>query len=196
MIKIKKLLLIITLTLALCGCKEKDPYAEYEHYNLNNKNPFTYSFYDDKGQTFTYALSILENDNYEDMDIGLFFKVGKDDYILLDKENTCNEKEINNNNTYFYNNLEKQSHKLYLERCIGNKTIEYTLNEEKIEKKELNFDKRLITSNEINIIFNKINKVENNYIYYIGYDNNNISKEEKNIKCSLIDYSCIIENDK
>ena len=114
---------------------------------------------------------------------------------MLDKINTCNEKEINVENTYFYYDSNRQNSRLYLQRCIGNKNIEYVLDKEKIIKKELLFDKKIADLKETSIVFNKIKKVEDNYIYYVGYNVDSVEREELSIKCSLIDYLCTLEAD-
>lgn len=53
---------------------------------------------------------------------------------------------------------------------MGNKNIEYILDKEKIIKKELLLDKKIADIKEISIVFNIIKKVEDNYIYYVGYN--------------------------
>lgn len=143
----------------------------------------------------TYVVTIFEESGYEDITVGFFFKISQDDYVLLDKINTCNEKEINVENTYFYYDSNRQNSRLYLQRCMGNKNIEYILDKEKIIKKELLFDKKIADLKETSIVFNKIKKVEDNYIYYVGYNVDSVEREELSIKCSLIDYLCTLEVD-
>ena len=156
---------------------------------------FNYTFHDEYGIPSTYVVTILEERDYEDITVGLFFKISQNDYVLLDKINSCNEKEIDVENTYFYYDSNQQNNKLYLQRCIGNKNIEYVLDKEKIIKKELLFDKKIADLKETSIVFNKIKKVEDNYIYYVGYNVDSVEREELSIKCSLIDYSCTLEAD-
>lgn len=192
----KKIFLIILL-LIVCGCKYTTQYSQYEHYNLNENDGylFNYTFHDEYGIPSTYVVTILEERDYEDITVGLFFKISQNDYVLLDKINSCNEKEIDVENTYFYYDSNQQNNKLYLQRCIGNKNIEYVLDKEKIIKKELLFDKKIADLKETSIVFNKIKKVEDNYIYYVGYNVDSVEREELSIKCSLIDYLCTLEAD-
>ena len=84
---------------------------------------------------------------------------------------------------YFYTN-KKLEDKLITLRPT-NYVIEYTLNKEKIEKKELIFDYSNIDNY---ILLSRIEKINDEYIYFIAF---NKANEEINIKCSLKDYICL-----
>ena len=179
---------IITILLTLYSSLSiENKYSGYEHYGLTEKNAYIYTFHHDDGKR-TYAISDITPEEYETYLEGIFYEVNEDDYILIEKFDTPNrtikEGSIStyHYSNYFYtnNNLED---KLITLRST-NYVMEYTLKEEKIEKKEINFDYSQINSIPF---LKRIEKIEDEYIYFMAQNKNN---EELNIKCSLKDYIC------
>ena len=132
----KNLILLAICILCFCGCSKKEEYEDFKHYDLldNDTTSMSYSFYDDdKHQKETFVVTDITPENSEEVINGPFYKVGYNDYILIDSFSSCNDpgaytgKKIN----YFYND------KLYIIRCSGGLMLEYTLNGAETTKKDL-----------------------------------------------------------
>ena len=121
--------------------------------------------------------------NSEEIINGLFYKVGENDFILLDKIKSCNSPTEYNSKTqnYFYQN------RLYVNRCSGGVVLEYILDGEKITKTELTLKYDTSSISE-SIALRSINKVNASDVYYNAYDY--ITHNDKVIKCSTINYKC------
>lgn len=168
----KTTLLLILCILCFCGCTKQDKYDSFEHYDLLDKDTTStnYSFYNDNNQKETYIVTNITPENSEEIINGLFYKVGDNDYILIDSFSSCNNPNGHKSekHNYFYNN------KLYIIRCSGGTVYEYTLNREETTKKDL--------SSQIVLYNASIIDIKNGYIYIEGKD--------KNIKCSQKTYEC------
>lgn len=176
----KKTLIVFILLLTICGCSNKteNRYDDFEHSNLSGKDIISYTNIDDDGLQHKYAIADITPDSHEIFIYGLFYQISSDDFILLTKIESSIQKEYV---TKFYGN------KLYVLDQNGDAyNIEYTLDKEKISKKELNFN------------FYKgfapysINDIQENYIYYSAHTNDDStgSSISVKIKCSLNTYEC------
>lgn len=183
----KKILIFLLLFLTLCGCSKKnqDKFADYKHYNLSEKDIFTYSYVPEYGVNNTYAIADITSENSEIGIRGLFYKISSDDFILLDEiEHRDRHQSTNNKYNLFDGN------KLY---AIGNGSspliTEYTLNYEKIGKKELQFE---MPESDSGILISTIDHLQDNYIYFSAFTDYNGNKI---LKCSLDTYKCEIAID-
>lgn len=82
----------------LCGCENKKS-DKYEHYQLNDSCYNKYVYVSDKNKEEIYALKDMTEEEYQSVVTGLFYKVGNDDYILLDRlessfKDAFNEKKV------------------------------------------------------------------------------------------------------
>lgn len=170
----KNLILLAICILCFCGCSKKEEYEDFKHYDLldNDTTSMSYSFYDDdKHQKETFVVTDITPENSEEVINGLFYKVGYNDYILIDSFSSCNDpgaytgKKIN----YFYND------KLYIIRCSGGLMLEYTLNSAETTKKDL-------SSSQLRTYGATIIDVKDGYIYIEGI--------KKDKKCSQETYEC------
>ena len=181
----KKTMILIIVIFSMCGCNTKnDRFADFEYYDLSDKNEMVkYSFVDfNKKKNYTYAFAVL-SDFYE----GLFYKINnnEEEYILLEEMRSCyaTTEYKDKQKTRFYEN------KLYTLRCMGNSIIEFTLDEENTTKKELHFDTTKISDKIHYVMFNSIEKIDEENIYYTGTFANT-DRFDVPIKCSLTDYVC------
>lgn len=180
-IKMKKtVVILILLVLCVCGCKNNDPYSEFKHSDLKNydvSNRYYYVDYNNK-YTHEYILTDITPENSEGGIEALFYKVGTDDYILLDEIESCNSSGDykSKNYSYFYKD------KLYINRCSGGAVLEYSLSGSKTTKIDLysKFDTKLRLSSIIN--------VDDYYIYYNG--STSYSAPTEVVKCSRESYKC------
>lgn len=193
----KKLLIIFVAIIMLSGCG-KDKYADFEHYDLAKYSHKVYTYtrdpdaawYDLGNENYAVSSLSLDDDNVLGYMEGLFYEVGNNDYILLDSFMGCNNCYNYDIYTYLYND------KLYIVRNSGLSIYEYTLNKENTTKRELKFNYDLIFDNykELNpervLIGNKIDSVDDKYIYFKDVYFYNISNLAMNIKCSLDDLKC------
>ena len=181
----KKTMILIIVIFSMCGCNTKnDRFADFEHYDLSDKNEMVkYSFVDfNKKKNYTYAFAVL-SDFYE----GLFYKINnnEEEYILLEEMRSCyaTTEYKDKQKTRFYEN------KLYTLRCT-NLVTEFTLDEENTTKKKLHFDTSKISTVVNSVDFYYIDKVEENYIYFITYLHTMEISKDIIAKCSLTDYVC------
>lgn len=194
----KKVLIVFFLVIILCGCGSKDnKYKNYDHYDLSRYNykPINYTrdktgpWHDIVEENYAVAVLVEDYEKVEGYEEGLLYKVGENDYILLDSFLGCETCY----NIDGYNYLYKD--KLYVKReTIG--IYEYTLNKEKTEKKKLEFNYDLIFDNykELNptkyLTGYKIDEVNDEYIFFKGAYIYNIPNIKINMKCSLKDLIC------
>lgn len=177
----KKLIFMCTIMLFLTGCGEKELYADYEHYDLKDKEVQYYECLDDERVKRTYAIADTTPENYESHLRGLFYQIGEDDYILLDQieYNPYEESHSRELNIIFDNEL-------YM---IGNGSsamvTKYTLNGAEFIKEELTFSyPNLDDYNLPNHYypFGKFKDINLDYIYF--------GDESVTTRCSLEDYTC------
>ena len=181
----KKLILMSIMLLCLTGCNNEELYADYEHYDLKDKELQYYNCLDDEHIKRTYVVADITPENYESKLRGLYYQVDEDDYILLDKIDLYYYDE-GHSRTYnaMYDN------KLYVlgrpeSEDIDGSVIVYTLNREEFSITGLDFDFSSLPDN-IDRASQRIKNVDNNYIYF-----NNYSMEANAyVKCSLKDYTC------
>lgn len=183
----KKVILLSLFLLCLGGCGGKKLYADYEHYDLKGKEVQYYECLDDEHIKRTYAVADITPENYESKLRGLFYQVGEDDYILLDKIDL-----------YYYDEGHSRSYnamydnKLYVlgepeSEDIYGDVIVYTLNREDFTIKEIDFDFSSLPD-KVDLAYRKIKNVDNSYIYFYSAFMN----DDDYVKCSLEDYKCEI----
>ena len=96
---------------------------------------------------------------------------------------------VSNAVNYFYQRKDNNQAKLYTLRCVGaNLLYEYTLEKEKISKKQLDFDYSDITKDADTISSSRILKVEDNYIYFDVSLNS--ARTQVDIKCDFSSMKC------
>ena len=177
----KKIVLILIVLILLCGCgKEKD---NFEHYPLSDKDFVSYEYINDKGIKEVYALADITPSSHESVLTGLFYKVGEDDYILLETLESSTRNAYKEKYMYsFYDN------KLY---GVGNgdtaSIFEIELNGKKSNIKELN-----LKYNDSTIIPSSIKSVDEekisvNAFYFEGEHSSNgtFSCTLNTLDCSL-----------
>lgn len=185
----KKLFIIILVlvTVLVGGCSKRDELDEYEHYDLKDKDTSAYYSYIDEenNQIYEYIVADISIENaVTDMIHGLFFEVGRDDYILLDKIEVCNgDRESYKYQSYtrFYDN------KLYINRCSGAVALEYTLDGRKITKVDM------ASKLEKPLLLSSIKEIDENYIFYSA--KKHYTSEYQTLRCSREDYKCEIIDD-
>ena len=175
----RMLFVILILVICLCGCnnENKNNFSNFEHYDLSKKDAI-YHTYVNNNVMNKYAIADITPDSYEMSVCGLFYQVSDNDYVLLDKiESTAVMDDISK----FYEN------KLYvigMGDTPGN--YEYTLNQEKITKKELVFEFSK------GFLARSIKNVNKNEIYYKVLTNDEDTSNSISIvlRCSLSTYKC------
>jgi len=194
----KKIVIIIFLFVILCGCESKETKGKYDTYervdfvgaNANRRvfNTDVYAVVDITEET------VMVGPGEEN---ALVYQIGPNEWILLDKIESggMGSSSIHNDSsyTYFYYDKEKKENKLFILRSFGTALLEYTLKEEKFEKKELKFDTSSIVekSSDDFLEMLKIEKVEDSAIYYQASTHN--TREDFFVKCSLENYVCELE---
>lgn len=190
--KYKKIIFLILFgCVFLTGCGDK--YKNFEHYDLKKLNANSYTFhYDNKDDIYAVAdITNIKNDMGGI--VGLFYKINDGDYILLDEIENCGNTDsdyiLSNAVNYFYQRKDNNQAKLYTSRCVGaNLLYEYTLEKEKISKKQLEFDYLDITKDADTISSSRILKVEDNYIYFDVSLNS--ARTQVDIKCDFSSMKC------
>ncbi len=133
----KKCLFGLGVLFLLCGCGNDKLYGGFEHFDLKDKDlSCSYVQTEDDGRTMEYYIVDITPTGYESRATGLFYKVGQDDYILLEKFDMMSASLSYGcaSNVKFYKD------KLYGigGETIGNSvTFVYELDGAKSEKKEL-----------------------------------------------------------
>lgn len=177
--KSRNVLILIILLILLCGCEEKEDYSSFEHYDVDVYNDrYTYSYVGEDNIQRVYVIADISEEHSEAITNGLFYKIKEDDYILLDKFDSCGYQAAykDKTKTYFFND------ELYITRCSGSVAFKYELsgaNTKKIDISEKLTDKYLLNS-----IFN----VDSEYIYYNASET--LSSSDIEIKCSKNSFSC------
>jgi len=171
----KKLFLVI-LMLFIVGCN-KD---ESIHYSLKGKDVINYF---ENGKK--YSITRIDDEIIETNYTGLFYKVGDDDYILLEKlENSNNDAYKNIGYYRFYDN------KLF---GVGNgKTpmiFVVNLDGKDSSLEELHFKYKDKTNPFF--VFS-IQDIHDETIVYSGYYSENEHSIDATFSCSLTDYTCEI----
>lgn len=190
-----KALVILTICGALCDCKKEENYKDYEHYDLKDKEKIVFKYMEEDGTLQEYAMSdITEGEPIMAYHEGLFYKLNDSDYILLDSlynniDPSYAYKGQTKQYTYFYDN------KIYVKRSfIGLLLIEYTLNKEKTEKKEISFDVSKIVNSDWHLYCKDIRNIEKNTIIFdecsVRDEDTIYDNQTFELKCSLEDYKC------
>lgn len=177
----KKLIICVVIILTLCGCENKKS-DKYEHYQLSDSYYNKYVYVNNKNKEEIYALKDMTEEEYQSVITGLFYKVGNDDYILLDKLESLITDASNQKSVYqFYED------KLY-GLGSGNTpiTFEYQLNGTKSKLKELNFKVE-----DTSIYPTALIEIKNNSIILKGYIKSQ-EQETRTLICSLDNYNCTI----
>lgn len=128
----KKIVFIVTICVILCGCSKEVDYSNYKHYDLKENEKLTYKYMREDGELQEFAVAVLTPSDAEDIREGIFYKVGDNDYIMLDElHNTSNGNYQKNPQWYtiFYQD------KLFIVRTSGTPALQYTLNKENTQKK-------------------------------------------------------------
>ena len=166
----KKLIFIFVCVCLITGCGKKE--ETYKHTTLEDYGdlePITTSYRDQEGKLHRYA--IVEKIN-EGNEVFVLYQVGDNDYIQVFGTSVDKDK---NYSVGVYNN------KVYI---ITSNVVEYILDEKTSSRKDLEFH-----MNDLPVLPSGIDKIEDGYIYFDDYmfaDGNN----EKELKCSLINYTC------
>lgn len=178
--------LIVVILVTLCGCSSKNTYDDYEHYDLsNNINVVYHSFSDSNNIIRTYAIADITPEKYECLLYGIFYKVGNNDYILLEKFEPYNNVSINGIAVFV-------DDKAYVSGISYGKIVEYSLDGIDFVKKPLEFSYG-------NIIFaSRILDLKDGYIYIRAAIDieASIHHEYNNFKCSLSTYQCEVDENK
>lgn len=179
-IKVRKgIIMFFLVGLCMCGCEKNNQYDNFEHYDLTNYDTTnSYTYVGENNQKYEYIVTDITPAISEERIEGLFYKVSDNDYILLDKINSCTSAEAYNSSkqTYFYDN------KLYVNRCSGGVVLEYTLAGSETSKTDL------LLKLDSSYMLTSINSVDEENIYYDG--SASISSPTEIIKCSRKDYKC------
>lgn len=195
----KILILLFISIICLSGCGTKDKYEGYEHYDLKDYDYEIYSYTrNPKGswneldiENYAVAFLIPRNNKNESMayDEGLFYEISENQFILIDKFSG----DINSYNNPKYTLLYKD--KIYIVRGLS--IYEYTLNRENTSKRKLefNYDAILEEYNDTEHLYyvsgHKIDKVDDEYIYFSNISIHNSNVHDINVQCSLKDYKCV-----
>lgn len=174
--------MIVSITLLLSGCNKKDVYEGLEHYDLStNTSDIRYIYTTDEknNKPDTYAYAILDP-SQANPTCGLLYQTEQDDYVLLG-ENDC----------YDTSGTHQDEDKLYI---AGFGVTLYKLNKEKTEKEEINLDLTHINK-YIDVLYYTL-KLDDDFIYFkaTSHEKEEWGKE-LNLKCSLENYTCELDNE-
>ena len=192
----KRKFISLLLILLLCGCSDKsNRYENYQHYDIKKfKEINSHTFYSEKGEE-TYIVADISPEIAEGRDNAIFYKIGDNDYILLDEFSVNSYySDLTNPEKYTYFDYDKYSgeKRLFIVRNSGATLWEYKFNEEKYEKIDLmhRLDNTSISSNPQNyVLYSSIEKVDSDNIYYRG-SIHNTDQVGLLVKCSLSTYKC------
>lgn len=198
----KKLWLISILIIFICGCSSKEEYKEkysdYKRMNFSLALANTKTFYDGD-KISNYAIADITEETKDEAGMnGLFYQIDNGEWILIKRIESCRAvgRDIHRDpkQTYFYRDEKNSQNKLFTSRCGGDALTEYILQDEKVIKKELQFDTTSIS--QYGVTGYNIEKVEDDEIYYRvivyndeGHDSMKASRNVL-IKCSLLNYKC------
>jgi len=180
----KKLILLFAITLVLVGCS-KEEQDTFEHYDLKDKDVNIYK-YETENKIETYVLADITPDVAYSSLTGLFYKVGNEDYILLETLESSTSDAYKKNHMYrFYEN------KLY---GLGNgntpMVFEIDLNGKSSKLQELEF--RVKETNSF-IFCTTIDDINDKIIKLHGEIFIDERSQRKSFVCSLEDYLCEIK---
>lgn len=174
----KKLFIILMLVLVVCGCSNSSKKGTFKHYDLKDKDLNPYSYIYEDGSSDLYVLADMTSKDSLAVMTGLFYKVGEDDYILLDTFESSQTEAYVKNSIYSF-----VFDKLY---GIGNgdtpSSFIYELDRENSKMIDVDFkynDKKIIPSS--------IKDVDGNKIVFSVYNDDN------KYVCNLSNYKCEIE---
>lgn len=176
--------------LLLCGCNNgnNEDNDSFEHYDLKDKKLNVYTYYnDDEEKLETYALADITPGSYESVLTGFFYKIGNDDYILLETLEYSQQEAYKKKHVYqFYGN------KLY---GVGNgdspMIFEIELKGKESKIKELKFK----INDKINpFLTSTIKNIDKNLITFYGNIFIGEHSENKYFECSLENYECSIKD--
>ena len=195
----KKTMLVL-LVLLMCGCSSKDKYKDFEHYDLSE---FYYKEYifprENEGiwnetEIEKYAIASLDpkGSEVEGHTDGLLYRVSENDYILLDSFIGLGD----SSSLLAGSGVLQYEDKIYVVRGLMVK--EFTLDREKTKVRELSekFDYNSIVNKyapgniTAHLYGHKIEKVDDDYIYFGGISIFHTDENNIEIKCSLNDYKC------
>ena len=168
----KKLIFIFICICLITGCGKKE--ETYKHTTLedyNDSNPMYTSYYDTEGKTNKYA--IVQKVKGEENIVYVLYEDGDNSYIQVFGISIAKDKE---SSVGYYEN------KVYV---VSTNLIEYTLDKETTSQKDLSF-----YLNDVKVIPASIIGVDKEYIKFKTYIFENEHHVSKEVKCSLIDYTC------
>ena len=178
----KILLLLICVSTLLCGCNSKKETDDFEHYDLIGKDLNQYFYTDSNGKIYEYVLADVTKYPSESAITGLFYKVGPDDYILLNTFESAGTFVYKSTARYqFYKN------KLY-GVGKGHGPFEVELNGRDSKFKEITY----ILDNHSIFPESIISKIDDDFIYLSGLMFDGEHDIRTSFKCSLINYQCQI----
>lgn len=177
----KIFLLLICVSTLLCGCNSKKETDNFEHYDLIGKDLNQYFYIDSNGKKEEYVLADVTKYPSESAITGLFYKVGPDDYILLNTFESAGTFVYKSDQYRFYKN------KLY-GVGKGHDSFEVELNGRDSKFKEITYtvDNQAIFPEHIEY------NIEDDFIYFSGIIFDGEHNVRKSFKCSLINYQCQI----
>ena len=176
----KKRIYLLLIFFLLTGCGKSDNYASFKHYSLEGKDKINIYYYGRDKEHNTYIFTNIESNDFTSYN-GLFYKVGDNDYILLDKVETCGDKDNYKRKevAYFYDD------KLYYALDCKNELYEYKL--DGADTKKINF----LEKTDYDIFSLSIQDVDSRYIYLRGREHFELDDREfKNFKCDRSSYKC------
>lgn len=192
-----RIFILICVCIILCGCSKEVDYSNYKHYDLKENDKLTYTYMAEDGLKQEFAVADITPQGEYDVKEGIFYKVGDDDYIMLDELYPTQNSSYHENPlwyTYFYQD------KLFIIRNNGWLALQYTLNKENTKKAEIwlssgipdeprqdviYLDKSSVTDE--NFWSYHMEKIENNWIYFKG---KTTDLESFDFKCSLDNNKC------
>lgn len=173
----KRVIIVLVILLLITGCGKK---SEEEHYDLKGKDLNSYSYINSNGSADVYALCDMTIDEALSIITGLFYKVGEDDYVLLDTFEFNQKDAYNSSNVYVFS-----SNKLY---GIGNggtpNSFVYNL-----EGRNSRMSKIIFSFDNEEVIPSGIKKVTDKEIEISTYSDDN------RYVCDLKNYKCEVKRD-
>ena len=155
-------------------------YSKYTHYNsdyFKNKYSINYEHHGVNNIINEYVIADTTTEEHLDTYDSLFYKISNDDYILIQEMNTCHES-LSDLEARFAGDY------LYMTKCWFPYRAE--LNKENTKLEPLDFNYSSISN--IIIHFTNIIKVDYNYIYYRGFNDDDTF--DGIIKCNLKTLIC------
>ena len=107
----KKLFIILMLVLVVCGCSNSSKKGTFKHYDLKDKDLNPYSYIYEDGSSDLYVLADMTGKDSLAVMTGLFYKVGEDDYILLDTFESSQTEAYDTPSSFIYE-LDRENSKM------------------------------------------------------------------------------------